>query len=226
MAGMKTRRALAYGGELLRGECGDSRAFAADGELHEGNQSGGCGDGSHQQGPVRPMRLLMQSTSVARGRAAVGTAGVQEVALGSVRNPQVRQLETDGGVATVSPRMMRPSPVEACQAGQLVVPRLVHEGDPEGTVSVWDLNVFCKIPKGDDKWLVQWQNLMVRSHGRARTRAFHPLHRSTPYSLERLGSKRITIIFPTLGGEKTGQNRHLVREPSDFSRSVEGVYDL
>eukprot|EP00434_Breviolum_minutum_P024672 symbB.v1.2.021788.t1/scaffold1903.1/size96501/2 len=196
--GDEDSRAVAYGGGLFHVGSGDSRAWVAEGDLCEEGRSDGY-DG-HLQGPVRPTRLPTQSTSKARGKAVVGTAGTHEAASGSDRNPQVRQVESDGGVATVSPRMMRPSPVEARLAGQLVVPRLIHEGDPKGTVSV--LDVFCKIPKGDDKWPVQWQNLMVKSHGRSRTRAFHPLHRSTPYSLERLGSKRITIIFPTLGGER------------------------
>lgn len=49
-------------------------------------------------------------------------------------------------------------------------------------------------PKGQDKW-IQTESFVIRCHGKYRTRAFHPLHRSFPGPVARLTELRVTIAF-------------------------------
>ena len=83
-----------------------------------------------------------------------------------------------------------------------MLPRLINDRNSSRARAIWDVAMFCRAPKGDDRWILQWNNLLIRSHGRARTRAFHPLHRSTPLSLESLSTRRVTILFPIDSSER------------------------
>jgi len=84
-----------------------------------------------------------------------------------------------------------------------VMGRIVREDDPLNAVAIWDLARFSSSPRADDKWIVDVEGFLIRSHGRARTRPFHPLHRSTPVALEELASRRVTILFPVTGEGRT-----------------------
>lgn len=124
--------------------------------------------------PVKPRRGSQESTAGARGRAADGSV----VVLGSYSEGPVVQ-EADRGEHARGPG----PPSHGVEVARYPLTRATGEDDPPGALPVWDLEMFHRIPRGEDKWLL--------IHGRPRTRSFHPLHRSTPYPLDYGASKTV-----------------------------------
>ncbi len=73
------------------------------------------------------------------------------------------------GVIAMNPQTMRPSPVRASLSDVKVMARVVRLEDPPEPIVIWDLARFSG---RSWKWIT---NPLIRSHGRARTRSFHPL---------------------------------------------------
>ena len=69
-----------------------------------------------------------------------------------------------------------------------------------GTDTPWRLDRFATPPTGNDRWEClgsgdgagEW---WVRVLKKSRVRAFHPLHRGTPFMIERMASTRVTVAF-------------------------------
>ena len=69
-----------------------------------------------------------------------------------------------------------------------------------GTDTPWRLERFATPPTGNDRWEClgsgdgagEW---WVRVLKKSRVRAFHPLHRGTPFMIERMASTRVTVAF-------------------------------
>ncbi len=207
-SGARGSRALSMG-YLREGAAQSFQGLDGDqvrqhGALREGEEDA---EPQHRQLPIssRRTRQPEQSSSRARGRAAASSM----VVLGSVEERRDQgqeehfiEEEQVEGVATMNPRFWRPSPVRASLKEVQVMARVVREEDPPNAVAIWDLMRFSEPPRGDDKWILEVDNFLIRSHGRARTRSFHPLHRSTPIPLTELSSRRVTILFPVTGEGK------------------------
>ncbi len=188
--------------------------------LRAGDQDGHRAPQGATQLPVRPSGRPQGSTAAARGRAADGTM----VALGGHHRQSEEAVAAEGyrgevaqggseegvgttaqaysGIEVVSRDLMSPTPVRMLTSVCYPLTRATLEGDRPGAVPVWDLEMFHRVPRGDDKWLLTWDHLLIRSHGRPRTRSFHPLHRSTPYPLTMVQARRCTILFSVTGGER------------------------
>ena len=72
----------------------------------------------------------------------------------------------------------------------------------QSVLAVWDQPQFRYRPRGADRWE---QNLcgdgwLIRTHGsKGRVKPFHPLHRSTPLTGDRLTGERVTVLFAADG---------------------------
>ena len=171
-----------------------------------------------EQLPIRPKRAARETQAGQRGYAAASSSGLLgnssgsqpeipydgrsgEVSLGRELSER-RSSEVMEVIRAVEADEMRSIPLRLSSDQCVAVTRLCFPEDEGQVVSIWDLQMFHQPPRGEDKWLLLWDHLLIRSHGRARTRAFHPLHRSTPIALERLQQKRCSILFPVTGGER------------------------
>ena len=56
---------------------------------------------------------------------------------------------------------------------------------------------YLQRPRGKDRWDLSMveSGWLIRSHGESRKRKFHPVHKSCPLELERLGPQRVTVRF-------------------------------
>ena len=56
---------------------------------------------------------------------------------------------------------------------------------------------YLQMPRGKDRWDLSMveSGWLIRSHGESRKRKFHPVHKSCPLDLERLGPHRVTVRF-------------------------------
>lgn len=217
--------------ELHHGSQEDGRADDGVWQLHRRSDGDGrawhqearrvCalkGPGGDQL-PIRPGRTNQESQAVLRGKAASSSFGVRggytdappgleiDERLGSSsqaskEKSQGKKKEDKEMVRTIRPEEMKSSPVRLEPSQCMAVTRLCLPREEGEVVSIWDLEMFHRPPRGDDKWLLLWDHLLVRSHGRPRTRAFHPLHRSTPVALENLLGNRCSILFPVSGEER------------------------
>ena len=174
--------------------------------LRAGGQEGYRAPHGAEQLPIRPTRAPRQSTASARGEAAGRTAVVLGRNRGVASSSRSEEdpgastreqgVSTGGAVYTVEGAVMCQTPVTMLTSQACPLTRVVQSGDKPNVVAVWDYAMFHQVPKGEDRWLTTWDHLLIRIHGRPRTRAFHPLHRSTPYPLTKILSKRCTILFP------------------------------
>ena len=195
-------------GEISRRSTVQARVCA----LRAGDQEGHRAPHGAEQLPIRPTRAPGQSTASARGEAAGRTAVVvgrkrgvasssrSEVDPGAGTSEQGQS--TGGAVYTVEEAVMSQTPVTMLISQACPLTRVVQSGDKPNVVAVWDYAMFHQVPKGEDRWFTTWDHLLIRIHGRPRTRAFHPLHRSTPYPLTKILPKRCTILFPTVGQQR------------------------
>ena len=98
-----------------------------------------------------------------------------------------------------------------------VTPRLCAMSSrslPRTAVSIsgnpWDLEEFNELPGGRDRWEqagfdTEGYEWWVRLHPKLLNRSYHPVHSSTPWSLERSTGERVTVIYhcPTFRWERT-----------------------
>ena len=56
---------------------------------------------------------------------------------------------------------------------------------------------YLQLPRGKDRWDLSMveSGWLIRSHGESRKRKFHPVHKSCPLDLDRLGPQRVTVRF-------------------------------
>ena len=109
-------------------------------------------------------------------------------------------------VHTIAEEVMSRVPVTMLTTQACPVTRVVQSRDKPNVAAVWDYSdsMFHQVPRGEDRWFTTWDHLLIRFHGRPRTRAFHPLHRSTPYPpypLTRILAKEMHYLVPN-GGTK------------------------
>ena len=54
---------------------------------------------------------------------------------------------------------------------------------------------YLQLPRGKDRWDLSMveSGWLIRSHGESRKRKFHPVHKSCPFDLDRLGPQRVTV---------------------------------
>ena len=206
---------LAQARDLHPGVLDDDRA-----QQHGGFRACAMRGPGGDQMPIRPKRTARETQAGQRGYAAASSS----VVLGSPSSShpettyggqggevpadrgrelgEERSSEIQEVIRAVEADEMRRDPLRWSPDQCVAVTRLCGPEDGGQVVSIWDLQMFHQPPRGDDKWLLLWDHLLIRSHGRARTRAFHPLHRSTPIALERLQQRRCSILFPVTGGER------------------------
>ena len=106
---------------------------------------------------------------------------------------------------------------------------ITHQGLETDTP--WELDRFATPPTGADRWerlgsgngASEWWVGVLK---KKRVRAFHPLHRGTPFMIARMSTTRVSVVFSR---ESTRQQwrRHVVTDDWTESRNydVENVYE-
>ena len=79
-----------------------------------------------------------------------------------------------------------------------------HAGYPgSNEAEPWNWSRFQSLPRSmaSDSWILDWRSegWIIRSHGKARKRPFHPVHRSFPGETSSLTEMRVTKIFDSSG---------------------------
>jgi len=76
--------------------------------------------------------------------------------------------------------------------------------------SFWNQGIFVRPPNySKDEWLDGWaqEGWLVRSHGKSRSRCFHPIHKSVPIDPQLLTGERVTIGFGPTGTRVVHEDR-------------------
>ena len=99
------------------------------------------------------------------------------------------------------------------------------------TDTAWELDRFSTPPTGADHWEClgsgngagEW---WVRVLKKKRVRAFHPLHRGTPFMIARMSTTRVSVVFSRESARQQ-RSRHVVTDDWTVSRDcdVENVYE-
>ena len=74
----------------------------------------------------------------------------------------------------------------------------------------WEMEKFYKAPSSSkDSWIdtMMDRGWLLRAHGGARVRKFHPVHRGTPVGVELLEGERVSIGFDDFGGRTVAYDR-------------------
>ena len=106
---------------------------------------------------------------------------------------------------------------------------ILHRG--LGTDTPWVLGRFATPPTGADRWEClgsgdgagEW---WVRVLKKSRVRAFHPLHRGTPFQISRMSTTRMTVTFHRSSSRELWQ-RKVVTDDWTNSRNcdIDGIYE-
>ena len=146
-------------------------------------------EGTSRRRGARERGLAAMEQSVLSGLSRLTITSTVEVACGNQDRP-TRTESTSHDIGQSSSR-----------SGEEV------HGYPssQSVLAVWDQPQFRYRPRGADRWE---QNLcgdgwLVRTHGsKGRVKPFHPLHRSTPLTGDRLTGERVTVLFAADGSRE------------------------
>ena len=74
----------------------------------------------------------------------------------------------------------------------------------------WEMEKFYKAPSASkDSWIdtMMDRGWLIRAHGGARVRKFHPVHRGTPVGVELMEGERVSVGFDDFGGRTVAYDR-------------------
>lgn len=85
-----------------------------------------------------------------------------------------------------------------CPGSTLKIAALQAKSGSFGGIVPWELEAFSRAPAvSKDSWVDAWMDRgwLIRSHGGARVRKFHPVHRGVPVNVDLLEGGRTTLSF-------------------------------
>ena len=175
----------------------------------ESTAKGGAKDGKAEQRGQEAMHILQQAGSVGEPVTYAPGGYVGDPMASSSNAGGEQSVHGQGVLSGAPPRRMRGSlekipdlpkgsPLEAYQQRAEEICGLEQwqtEGGRDPTPQY--KSKYLQMPRGKDRWdlaMVE-SGWLIRSHGESRKRKFHPVHKSCPLELGRLGPQRVTVRF-------------------------------
>ena len=97
-----------------------------------------------------------------------------------------------------------------CPGSTLKIAALRAKSGSSGGIVPWELEAFNRAPAvSKDSWVDAWMDRgwLIRSHGGARVRKFHPVHRGVPVNVDLLEGGRTTLSFDGEGRRTVHHDR-------------------